>query len=141
MKILKKSFCVRVDCDEEDDRLALHKSPVKGRLFCGILLKFCGDKERGASSHVWLRGVFDPEQVVSGTRPALNFPPRRLYLQSGGMCIGWVDQGRFPNPHYVSSKLENLTLVDQARTFQNILKMHILRFQSLRIYRSLESKY
>ena len=113
-----------MECDEEDDRLALHKSPVKGRLFCGILLKFCGDKERGASSHVWLRGVFDPEQVVSGTRPALNFPPRRLYLQSGGMCIGWVDQGRFPNPHYVSSQLENLTWVDQAPTFQNILKMH-----------------
>ena len=45
-KSSKKSFCVRVECDEEDDRLALHKSPVKGRLFCGILLKFCGDKER-----------------------------------------------------------------------------------------------
>ena len=29
-------FCVCVECDEEDDRLALHKSPVKGRLFCGI---------------------------------------------------------------------------------------------------------
>ena len=97
-----KSFCICVECDEEDDRLALHKSPVKGRLFCGILLKFCGDKERGASSHVWLRGVFDPEQVVSGTRPALNFPPRRLYLQSGGMCIGWVDQGRFPNPTHTT---------------------------------------
>ena len=95
-------FCVCVECDEEDDRLALHKSPVKGRLFCGILLKYCGDKERGASSHVWLRGVFDPEQVVSGTRPALNFPPRRLYLQSGGMCIGWVDQGRFPNPTHTT---------------------------------------